>query len=515
MTLPSELLAEIASYLPSRHSVAGYVVDSTDLIALSMTSRWIRVACVPILFRDVPILSAGALYALQSLPSHLVGYIKELNIFLDSPFLDAFKIWSSSQSQYCTFGFSPFLSLSRILSRTPEIRALRMLVAKPSGSDSAWARCPLGRALGISMDSAMQSSLALSSQTAFKLRSLRIIQLDGFQGITPLLQLAPNLQVLHLRLTAGFAHSVNDELVNAARLVPGLRELVYTPDSLRTSFPSAFNGAGGGHPEMGMEMDETNMKFNASSSVGMLKALGETLPHLRILDLQTRWHGNEVLFCSSSEPIDPEALIDVIKYLPNLEHLYLPSSVHHHKDYAILRTPFVRPTSPSHTLTAIQARAEAINRVGQSEAYVIHRIQQQQQQQQYTTAAHGRIRSIGFVRHACAEDRIEYRVSYERFSVSELGGGGDPTIQVKISAAGEGIHCALPTPTPRISSLLSQSIASLFAMPPALWTTTTTPPHYSSEFALTGMGDMWGGRRSVNGALVSSPSSLEDPICVR
>ena len=74
--LPSELLAEIGRHLSSRHSVAGYVVGSTNLLSFSVTSRQMRTACVPVLFRDVPIVSERGLQVLEALPSQLVGYIK-------------------------------------------------------------------------------------------------------------------------------------------------------------------------------------------------------------------------------------------------------------------------------------------------------------------------------------------------------------------------------------------------------------------------------------------------------
>ena len=224
---------------------------------------------------------------------------RELNIFLDCAFLDAFRYWSSLRSQYTNNSYSPFVSLSEILTRTPEIRALRILVAKSFGTDCAWTRYPLGRALGIPMALAMRSHPAAFPHDVPMLPSLRILQLDGFQDITSILRLAPNLEVLHMRLSAGFAHSVNDELVKAVRYVPKLRELAYTPDSLGLSPPVFEKG------DAGSEASETYMPPN-SSSVGMLEALGDALPHLRILDLQTRWHGNEILFCSSSEPIDAE-----------------------------------------------------------------------------------------------------------------------------------------------------------------------------------------------------------------
>ncbi len=224
---------------------------------------------------------------------------RELNIFLDCAFLDAFKSWSSLRSQYSINSYSPFVSLSGILAHTPEIRALRILVAKSSGADCAWTRYPLGRALGIPMTLPIQSHLAASPHGAFILPSLRILQLDGFQGITPLLRLAPNLEVLHMRISAGFAHSVNDELVKAVRHVPKLRELAYTPYSLGLS-PHVFENG-----DEGTKASEAYALRNPSS-VSMLKALGDALPHLRILDLKTRWHGNEILFCSSSEPIDAE-----------------------------------------------------------------------------------------------------------------------------------------------------------------------------------------------------------------
>ena len=158
-----------------------------------------------------------------------------------------------------------------------------------------------------------------------------------------------------------------------------------------------------------------------------------------------------------------------MKHLPNLRHLSLPSSVHHVEDFATLRTPFVRPTTPCHAQAAIHARAEAIARVSHSEAEVVHRIQQ---------CTQSNIENIGFVRHAFAEDRVEYKIEYSDFS---MWGNADG---VKVIHAREGVHCARPLL--RVS--LSHAITSLFGIPPRLWTIPSVPNHLSSEFALTKVG---------------------------
>src|SRR5258705_10640198 len=67
LTLPAELLAEIAAYIPDRHPTLGYVTDCGDIAAFSSASRFLRAVARPILFKSVPITSKLRLSHLRAL----------------------------------------------------------------------------------------------------------------------------------------------------------------------------------------------------------------------------------------------------------------------------------------------------------------------------------------------------------------------------------------------------------------------------------------------------------------
>ena len=76
MSLPNELLSEIASYVPTRHSEFGYAVDSASVAALSATSQKMRAVTVPYLFRDVVISNENQLHALACVSEDLLALIR-------------------------------------------------------------------------------------------------------------------------------------------------------------------------------------------------------------------------------------------------------------------------------------------------------------------------------------------------------------------------------------------------------------------------------------------------------
>lgn len=78
----------------------------------------------------------------------------------------------------------------------------------------------------------MSEALARSG-TSISLEKLITLELDGFSNIDRLVQAAPNLRTLRLRLSGGFVQQVNLELVRALKHASRLRELVYTPATLR------------------------------------------------------------------------------------------------------------------------------------------------------------------------------------------------------------------------------------------------------------------------------------------
>lgn len=192
---------------------------------------------------------------------------------------------------------SPFAVLGQVLSQTPSLRALRILVAESTGERSPWTRAFLHRPDGIPVGNVLKSALAYVNS----LRYLTIIQLDAFSDIAPLLRIAPNLESLHMRLPSGYAQYINPELVSALRNVPNLRELKYSAGSLHVYTLSRDR-------DMNIFMNEAedvNLR-DESGSAELVAAFGKILPRLESLDLQSRWYGDEILFPMHLEHILPD-----------------------------------------------------------------------------------------------------------------------------------------------------------------------------------------------------------------
>jgi hypothetical protein len=76
MTLPNELLAEIASHIPIRHSRSGYVVEVKGLASLSATSRTMCAVATPFLFKEVAITNERQLHALAGVSKDLLALVQ-------------------------------------------------------------------------------------------------------------------------------------------------------------------------------------------------------------------------------------------------------------------------------------------------------------------------------------------------------------------------------------------------------------------------------------------------------
>lgn len=212
--------------------------------------------------------------------STLISFCSEINVMMDASFLASMQLQQNE-------AFPPqpiYTSLATILSKMPLLVELRLSVLDVT----AWNAFPLVQAHGVSIH-ALQ--YALDSLAPFKLLRLKTAQLDGIEDVSPLLALAPNLENLSLSLSAGFALSVNQSLLDALELVPKLKRLAYTPDTLRVEPP--------------MREQTHDLRSRATGTADLLVAIGERLPVLESLDLQTRWFGEVTYFCSSSEPICP------------------------------------------------------------------------------------------------------------------------------------------------------------------------------------------------------------------
>lgn len=76
MSLPNEILSEIASYVPTGHPEFGYAIEAKSIAALSATSRKMRAIAVPYLFRDVVITSEKQLLALSTVNEELLDLVR-------------------------------------------------------------------------------------------------------------------------------------------------------------------------------------------------------------------------------------------------------------------------------------------------------------------------------------------------------------------------------------------------------------------------------------------------------
>lgn len=236
----------------------------------------------------------------------MLHYSSELNIFMDVEFLDAWKTWAILGPRDEAPGHqSIYTSLVKVLSQTRAIQALRVRVAENSGPRSAWRRFALSQAVGVPWGPAIEEALATHNIRPFTLPMLQTIELDGFEDLAGLLRLTPNLSSLSTSLSAGFAQRTNLQLVEALKLVPELKELTYTPESLRMrSFAAPREDE---FPQHGVAVGEATPSDVVESTVELVKALGEVIPRLEKLDLQTRWYGYGVYFCSTVDPIQAEA----------------------------------------------------------------------------------------------------------------------------------------------------------------------------------------------------------------
>lgn len=212
-------------------------------------------------------------------------------MFLDVDFfasLKTFAIRPPSSS-------SPYNFLVAILRQAPSIIALRIRVAESTGERSPWIRSVLQRPDGIPVANILSPLLSMKK---FKLLQLKTLELDALSDIAPLLRITPNLEQLHLNLPNGFAAYTNSQFVEALQYVPKLMSLSYSAESLRST---------------GFDEDEESDEIRVNGEVednernGELVAkIGEVLPHLEVLDLQSRWYGDEVAFPLAVESVESE-----------------------------------------------------------------------------------------------------------------------------------------------------------------------------------------------------------------
>lgn len=197
---------------------------------------------------------------------------------------------------------STFAAFADILSRTPGLQSLRILIAENTGMRSAWNKFGSSQAVGIPFGAAFEDACGLT--VPFHLPMLTTLELDGFENIGPLLRLAPNLVTLHTRLTAGFSQKSNVELVDALKHVPNIKSLAYTPESLRM-YSAPVTREEDEYPQHGAADHDAPIEIH-ESSLEFVVAVAKALPRLETLDLTSRAFGNDIHFCPVSEPIRAE-----------------------------------------------------------------------------------------------------------------------------------------------------------------------------------------------------------------
>lgn len=222
---------------------------------------------------------------------------------MDAEFLSTFVNWAFGGAIWQ----SPYVALAAVLQQTNNLRALRIRVAHAIGSRSAWRRTLVSRPDGIPIGLAFSRALAsLPAEQKLDLSHLTTLELDAFSDVAPLLLLTPNLERLRLELNAGYAQCINTEFVDALQHVPHLKELIYTPESLRVSNPQIW-----GLEAMLAIVDVDHPDDEEDRSAELVETIGKRLPDLESLELQRRWYsGQAIVFPASEEPLTAEVRVD-------------------------------------------------------------------------------------------------------------------------------------------------------------------------------------------------------------
>lgn len=232
---------------------------------------------------------------------------------MDDKFLDAWRSWALIGPNSPIAGRkSIYVTLSNILARSPKLHSLRICVGETKCPRSA-SKLALCRATGLPFGPALTDAIKISEQPALFLPSLRTLEMDGFEDIAGILQLAPNLVSLRACLSAGLSQRPNVDLIHALKYVPKLRELTYTPESLRVQnlvvkaevIPVEAE-AGTEATEEVEEVEEAEKPKVDESVLECVRVLGQLLPELERLDLQTKWFGNGTSGPSTNETVNAE-----------------------------------------------------------------------------------------------------------------------------------------------------------------------------------------------------------------
>ncbi|KAF8343185.1 uncharacterized protein EI90DRAFT_838986 [Cantharellus anzutake] len=302
LRLPVELMQKISFQLLVE--VHGHVVEAFDLASFSSTCKDIRLLTEPVLFREISVFEERDLLSVSRIPRRLLSQLRALVIFLDPPFVAA---WKDTRNFISEASFPPpgppiypliYIPLARIIANAPLIQSLSFKMAESTGPGSAWRKFSLTSHLlpntgltpitpsPLTLDPHLHAALSmplLGLPNTLLLPNVTRLHLDSFEGVDALLKLTPNLKELRVRNSGGFDIHCTRRFVKGLEYVRSVEVLEFMPEGLTLRAEETTGGE----------------EFPAGP-LGLLTAIGNTLPNLKSLSLRTCWFGYGISFVSFS-----------------------------------------------------------------------------------------------------------------------------------------------------------------------------------------------------------------------
>ncbi|KAG8955928.1 hypothetical protein FRC04_006376 [Tulasnella sp. 424] len=278
--LPTEIVQEVGRHL-----------SPVDLKQLSSASKALRDALLPLMVKDVSIMSMAKLKSLAEGSSAMIDLIRNLNVTLNIEFFDA---WTHDDTA----------PLATILSHASRLQSLTFQ-ASNSPYDTPWNRLNVQddslRGISLGLEGLPVDSLPIFDRlTHLELQTLSTCNLEI------LLSRAPNLSSLAITLPDGLSETEIAALLSSLRHVPKLKELTVSVADWEPCTGS-----------------------NETALVGeVLRVIAQRLPSLEILDLRTKSYdmvdGILSYTCVQLDWLSFEDFAPIIPLFSNLRALRLP-----------------------------------------------------------------------------------------------------------------------------------------------------------------------------------------------
>ena len=228
--------------------------------------------------------------------------LRSLSIYLDVMFLEAWRgtnetfnyQYAANESYNGPPIFLPFARLLFVLQDS--LASLSFKISESTGLASPWRRFPYIQ-VSLSFNPWLQLALSIQFRSntitpvSFALGNLTKLHIDGFHDLAPLLKLCPNLRHLAVCNSGGYDAASTTRLVQNLELyTPHLTYLSLTPETLVLDQPPS--------PEPPKELEPPLPLESKTSSTELIQAIGNALPYIEQLFLQTRWFGYGTSFVS-------------------------------------------------------------------------------------------------------------------------------------------------------------------------------------------------------------------------